>query len=190
MKCALNEQPTAEEMQAVHAYASDARHFHAIVQGWYEELSGIREFAASQGTARDHQRALAGAILKCRLVEPVVLFSGHGCGSGIRGFLTGPPERFVGLHYCYPGFISTSSEEAIALGFLKRSRGRGFQPTLLEFRLPKEYQVLEMDNWIGQGEAEFVIGPNRGFRIEESILRTEPMAGGDFLQLVLTPRQV
>src|SRR6185312_8678186 len=64
--------------------------------------------------AAAHQRAPDSAIKKSTLTDDAVVYSGHGRGAAVLGALCGDANRFVGLCYDYPGYISTTAVRCVA----------------------------------------------------------------------------
>ncbi len=191
VSCNLVQALTSDEIEAAKAYASDATFFHAIYQGRQEELAELPAFQKFRKTAKAHKEGFDRAIGKCTLKSGVTLYSGHGRGFAIRGSMCGDSSKFLGLSYRYPGYISTSSAKAIAIGsFLVKRTFRGSQPTLLELRLPETFNALDM-NMVGtQGEFEFLIGREREFVVIDASYFAVNEVEDPVLRLVLGPATV
>jgi hypothetical protein len=189
VKCTLARELTDAESEAVRAYASEAVFFHAIYQGWQDELAGLARFQQFRETAKAHRDGIDSAIGKATLDSESRLYSGHGRGFAARGCLCGDPAKFVGLRYRYRGYTSTSSSEKVAIqSFLVKRACSGSAPTLLEFRLPKAFNVLQVP--CSSGEFEFLIGREREFvviKASELPVREVP---DPVLHLVLEPAPV
>lgn len=185
--CALSEALTESEIAAARSYGAEATFFHAVAQGATEELTSNARFNTFLGTAATHGSALGSAIAKCRLTQDLTVFSGHGRGGWSRGALGGDPQRFVGLEYAYPGFISTSLQEEIALRFLGKREHPGSHPTLLELRLPAGYPALDIGLAGAAGEFELVIGRHARFDIINAAQFTVVGVSDPVVRLVLQP---
>jgi hypothetical protein len=181
----LLRQLTRDEYQAASNYGADAIFFHAHAKGRlgdYQYHAGHADFCA---TAAVKFAALDSAIKQCELEGNTNLYSAHGVGVGVRGALTGDPARFVGLQYCYRGYISTSSDLQWTQRFVV-PRAQGPSQTVLEFHLPAGFNALDM-NLVGHsGEFEFLLGRSTVFDIVNGSLLTVPGAG-PILLLTLAP---
>lgn len=187
VSCILRSALTPDEIDAVKAYASDAGFFHAICQGRQEDVA-LLAFQQFIRTAKAHQAGLDRAIGKCTLYGSATLYWGHGRGLAIRGSLCGDPDAFVGLSYRYPGYVSTSSVEEVAIqSFLAKRTFCGSLPTLLEFRLPATFNTLDMNMAGAQGEFEFLIGRKREFVIIGASYFDVDKVPDPVLRLVLEP---
>jgi hypothetical protein len=83
------------------------------------------------------------------------------------------------------GYVSTSLAEQVAIDlFLVKRVFAGSAPTLLEFRLPKGFNVLE----VSRGhEFELLIGRDREFLIVDASEFKHPGVWDPILRLVLIP---
>ncbi|ATP22064.1 ADP-ribosyltransferase (plasmid) [Sphingobium limneticum] len=173
---------TEAEHLALRSYGADSTFFHAIAQGRTEALSHNPNFGTFSSGARAKRDAIDAVFSMSRLLSAQTLWSGHGHGWGVRGALEGAPASFVGLHYRYPGYISTSTERSWCDAFLdKRSRNQS-RPTMLEFRLPAGSPAIDMHDGAAQGEFEILLPRDTLFSITDA-----QMLPGDLLQLILEP---
>jgi ADP-ribosyltransferase exoenzyme len=135
-----------------------------------------------------HQTGLDSAISKSPLSQEIILYSGHGRGAGVIGALTGDPSQFVGLVYNYPGFISTSVVEQVALDTLEKRANKGSRPILLELHLPAGFPALDMALIPGGGnEFEYLIGRNVDLLIFAGAWTRSAGVVDDILHLKLRP---
>jgi hypothetical protein len=188
VNCTLARSLTNAEIEAIKAYASDATFFHAIYQDRQEELAQLPVFQEFEKVAKAHRDGLDGAIGNSTLNSQSTLYSGHGRGLAIRGSLCGESNKFVGLHYRYRGYISTSSVNETAIkSFLVKRAYHGSAPTLLEFRLPQGFNALDMNTAGAYGEFEFLIGREGAFIVTEASQYAIGDVEDEVLHLVLEP---
>lgn len=173
---------TEPEHLALRSYGADSTFFHAIAQGRTEALSHNPDFGAFSSVARERRDAIDTVFSMSRLLTAQTLWSGHGHGWGIRGALEGAPADFVGLHYRYPGYISTSTDRSWCDAFLDKRNRNQSRPTMLEFRLPAGTSAIDMHDGAAQGEFEILLPRDTLFSITDAI-----MLPGDLLQLALEP---
>jgi hypothetical protein len=187
-RCRLIAPLNDAERAAAAAYGYDSQFFNAVIQGWGRALTHNPDFNTFLASACAHAEALDRAIEKSQLEQDAVVFSGHGIGIGVRGALTGLPERFVELEYCYSGFISTSSDRQTAIeAFVIRKAKQRSSPTLLEFRLPAAFSLFNMGGFGTGTEFEFLIGRNKRFRVVEARCLDIAEVPNAVLNLVLEP---
>jgi hypothetical protein len=154
------------EIEAAQAYRADSTFLHAHKQGWDGSVFQSPAYSEFLDVCAAHQIGLDNAISKTLLSREIVLYSGHGRGAGAVGALTGDPSRFAGLTYKYPGFISTSAVEQVAVDTLTTRAQKGSRPVLLELHLPTGFPALDMALIPGGGnEVEYLIGRNEEFTI-------------------------
>jgi hypothetical protein len=157
---------TDEERDACTNYYQDATLLHACTQGWSADFYDSPRMQKIIQSAAELTERLNSAIQKFELTEDGIVYSGHGQGFPIVGSLQGDARRFIGLNYCYPGYISTSSDRGKAENFLRTRAGPVGTPTLLELRLKRGQRVLYMDAATGQvGEAEYLLGRRLKFEV-------------------------
>jgi ADP-ribosyltransferase exoenzyme len=133
---------SGDERSALEEYSASAAFLHACAQGWERELEGYRDLQVfATGRARFLALNLDSAIQKHELAENATVYSGHGRRFSVVGSLAGDPNRFVGLNYKYPGYISTSSVRRVAEDWLRARTTHG-TPVLLELRLPRGQPIL------------------------------------------------
>jgi hypothetical protein len=175
---------TPEECEACGAYYADATFWHAMAQGWsVNDLRLSPELFPKIGILSKH---LDKAVQKFQLFAAGVVFSGHGRGISVVGSLGGPPDKFVGLKYCYPGYTSASSDRGTAENFLRTRAAGARTPILLEFRLKNGQAILPMDNATGQcGEGEYLLPRHLEFEISAAALVRIEGVTRDVLHLVL-----
>ena len=159
---------TEEEREAASSHGSNAILFHACLQGRSDEVSNQSGFDEFRSRVKNQVTALDAAIETCSLTEAATLYSGHGRGLFVRGALSGDAKKFVGLTYQYRGYISTSSSRDFAVSFLAKRAESNSLPTLMEFRLPTNFPVLDMNCAGHHGEFEFLLGRNRLFKIVDA----------------------
>jgi len=176
---------TDPERAACIRYKADAILLHACAQGWIGEFGESERLGAFFAESAELVRQLDRAIQKFQLSADTTVYSGHGWGASVVGSLVGEPRQFIGLRYSYPGYISTSTERAVAETFL---RARSENPVLLECALPTGQRLLPMDAITGNvGEAEYLLGRSMEFEIKDAdMIRVQGVAR-DVLHLVLVP---
>lgn len=179
---------TCLEAEAARAYGAEATFFHASAQGWAEHLAHLPAYSEFVKTAQAHSQSLDCAISRSLLKTPHIFYSGHGRGLVARGSLYGDSESFIGLKYCYNGYISTTTSKEVALySFLNKTEGADSRPTLLKFDLPSGYPILDMNIAGIQGEFEFLIGRGQRFEITGASYFSNAAAHDAILCLHLTP---
>jgi hypothetical protein len=153
------EELTDAERTACTKYYKDATMLHACTQGWSSDFNDSERMRKMIGDAAELVKHLDGAIQKFEFAGDSTLFSGHGRGFSVVGSMQGDPKRFIGMEYCYPGYISTSSDRGKAENFLRTRAGPVGTPVLLELLLERGQRCLPMDVVTGQvGEAEYLLG--------------------------------
>ncbi|MGH1572774.1 hypothetical protein ACRAWG_21525 [Methylobacterium sp. P31] len=182
VKTRLDRELSPFEREALSHYGADSTFLHAVAQGRATEFSGNQKFEEFLKLCRQRVESIDAAIASSALAEPATLYSGHGTGFAVRGSLSGNPSSFVGLTYRYPGYISTSSELSFCRDFLYKRRSAMSQPTLMEFKLPLDFNVIDMAHGGHFDEFEYLLGRNNIFRITGA-----SVIDGDVLILVLEP---
>jgi ADP-ribosyltransferase exoenzyme len=177
---------TKAECDACSTYYQDAALLHACAQGWSANFYDSPRMQEIIRSAADLTARLDSAIQKFELTENGIAYSGHGQGFSIVGSLRGNPQQFIGLKYCYPGYISTSSDRGKAENSVRTRAGPVGTPVLLELRLKHGQRVLHMDAATGQiGEAEYLLGRNLEFElIDAEFIKIDGVKSG-VLHLVL-----
>jgi len=163
--CNLLQRLTQAEEEALRAYGADSTFHHATVQGWREQINRQPGFEEYYRNAGKHTRALDAAIAKSELISDAVVYSAHARGFSVRGAMIGKAEKFCGLQYSYPGFISTSDSLEWAKSFLSTRQHEESRPTLLEFRLPSGFKALDVRVVNQIGESEYLLGRKLIFNI-------------------------
>src|SRR5579862_1142768 len=141
----LSSSLTDEERAAGGTYGANSDFFHACWQGRQDDVCHHQAYDAFAKIYKATTRNLDSAIGKSVLQVGTELYSGHGRWYSIFGSLTGSPDRFVGLMYRYPGFISTSQSRLIAVDkFLRVRAASGSRPALLRFQMTAGQCALDM----------------------------------------------
>jgi hypothetical protein len=174
---------TADEKFALSRYGADSTFLHVVAQGREQDLHRDPLWQEFWPKCRAIMQALDGAIAASELVEEGVLYSAFGNGLAVRGSLLGSPEAFIGLTYCYAGYISTSSQASFRDRFLEPRRTSKSRPTILEFRLPAGFAAIDMHHGGHAGEFEFLLGRDTPFEIMQASIVDD-----DVLSLVLAPQ--
>jgi hypothetical protein len=156
---------TADEKKALSQYGADSTFLHAVAQGRERDLHRDPEWEKFWPKCGRIMRALDSAIAASELAERAVLYSAHGNGLAVRGSLVGDPRTFVGLTYCYPGYISTSSEATFRDRFLEPRRTVKSRPSILNFQLPAGFAAIDMHHGGHAGEFEFLLARDTPFQI-------------------------
>ncbi|SRR5258708_2024936 len=169
--CTPLAQLTADEREACRSYQVDSTFLHAVAQGWLGAFDDREKVSKFRQRCLEIAKNLDSAIEKYELCEDAVVYSGHGTGMAVIGALSGEPAKFVGLTYCYNGYISTSAERWKAENSL-RNKASGFRmPVLLEVRLPRHQRILPLDEATGQGhEFELLLGRSVQFAIFDAAI--------------------
>lgn len=165
-----NEALLEAEQQACQRYESEATMLHAACQGRSADFQYHPGYADFEQRCAADFKNITSAIGKFEVTSEGSLFSGHGCGIVVLGSLHAEAAQFIGFEYCYPGFISTSSERRIAEeDFIEKRAGRGTRPMLLEFKLPVGMAVLDFTQVTNSvGEFEYLIARRQRFIIVDA----------------------
>lgn len=177
------------EREACQRYESEATMLHAACQGRSSDFQYHPDFPAFQMRCAADVAAIDSAIRKFEVAEAGSVFSGHGVGIGVVGSLRADLGRFVGLEYCYPGYISTSSERVVAEeDFIEKRARSGTSPVLLEFRLHAGMSALDFGQvTTSVGEFEYLIGRKQRFSIIDATHYPQRGVIDPVLHLVLEP---
>jgi ADP-ribosyltransferase exoenzyme len=163
------EELSKAERAACTEYYEDATLLHACTQGWSDAFNDSPRMQRIIGSAAELVRRLDSAIQKFELTADAAVYSGHGQGFSVVGSLRGDPDRLIGLHYCYPGYVSTSLDRGKAENFLRTRAGSVGTPVLLELQLDRGQHILPMDAATRQvGEAEYLLGRCLEFEVTDA----------------------
>jgi hypothetical protein len=167
LEISLKEALLPDEQEACQRYEVEATMLHACCQGRSSDFRFHPGFAAFQMRCAAEIDAIDRAIRKFEVTGEGSVFSGHGVGIGVVGSLRADPAKLVGFDYCYPGFISTSRERAVAEEkFIESRAGSGTCPVLLEFALRKGMSALDFSEVTNSvGEFEYLLGRKQRFVI-------------------------
>ncbi len=151
---------STDELDAAHNYYAESKFLNASAQGWsgeFPDSKKLGEFLTKCASLVGH---LDSAIRKHVVEVGGPIYSGHGTSIGCIGSLRGSPEKFVGLRYRYPGYISSSEDVEVANNFVRTgaSVSRSDCPVRLSIELIKGQNVLPLSSTTGQGaEMEFLL---------------------------------
>ena len=180
------EELTDCERAAFVEYGSDATMLHACAQSWSSEFNDLARMVMLLGKAPHLTNHLDSAIQKFELSSDATVFSGHGKGFSVIGWLFGDPKNFVGFKYRYPGYISTSADRGTAENYLRTRADRVSAPVLLQIRLTRGQRIFPMAA-VGQTHhAEYVLERSIEFEIKNADLVPIDGVNGDVLLLVLS----
>jgi len=173
---------TDGEVTALSHYGADSTYLHAVAQQRERDFANDAGWNAFWPECGRIVGALDTAIGASVLDADSILYSAHGNGFGVRGSIRGSPAAYVGLEYCYPGYISTSAEPVFRDSFLGKRRNALSQPAILEFRLPAGFHAIDLRHGSHGGEFEFLLGRQLRLQIIDASLYD-----GDVLWLRLEP---
>ena len=165
-----NEALLEAEQQACQRYESEATMLHAACLGRSSDFRYHPGYADFEQRCAADVKNITSAIGRFEVTSEGSVFSGHGCGIFVLGSLNAEAGEFIGFEYCYPGFISTSSERRIAEeDFIEKRARRGTRPMLLEFKLPVGMAVLDFGQVTNSvGEFEYLIARGQRFTIVDA----------------------
>lgn len=186
----LKESLDEAECEACQRYEAEATMLHAVCQGRSEDFRYHPGYDAFWLRCAADIAAIDRAIGKFEVVSAGSVFSGHGVGIGVVGSLRADPAQLLKLEYCYPGYISTSSERSVAEDkFIRARAGSGTFPVLLEVRLSVGMAALNFAQVTPSvGEFEYLIGRKQRFSIVHAESYTLRDVIDPVLHLVLEAR--
>jgi hypothetical protein len=178
---------TDDERAAATRYQVDSAYFHAVSQGWSEDLKGSK-FTDFKNECWQFVPHLNSAIEKFEIKTGGTVYSGHGYGMSVVGSLIAPPDRYKGFEFRYPGYTSTSIQRCAAENFVRTGVSGGVQqPVLLEINLRPGQHALPLDFATGQGgEGEYLLPMNSRFTITDAEMVRVDGVSSEVLLLHLT----
>jgi hypothetical protein len=170
------------EVDALSNYGADSTFFHAVAQRREGVFAYHRQYNGETRRIADQIKALDRAIAASTLDTDSVLYSAQPVGFSVRGSLLGDASKFIGLIYQYPGFTSTTTNEAFRDEFLSKRRDPQSRPAILTFQLPAGWNAIDLKVGGHFGEFEFLLARNVPYEVVDA-----SFVDGDVLNLALKP---
>jgi ADP-ribosyltransferase exoenzyme len=182
---------STDEMDAALNYYAESKMLNACAQGWGGEFPDSQKLVGFLAKCSTLVRHLDGAIEKHVVEVGGLIHSGHGSSIGCIGSLRGAPNKFIGLRYRYPGYISASEEVSVANNFVRTSSSNSDCPVRLEIELTKGQNILPLSTTTKQGaEMEFLLPRQSQFEITLAQMVKLDGVAKDVLSLTLRPVSV
>jgi hypothetical protein len=180
----LRRELSKEEVEALTDYGADSTFLHAFAQRRESYLEYHPQYIKEFDTIEEQIKALDRAIDASTLDADAVLYSAQPVGFSVRGSFLGDATKFIGLTYQYPGFTSTTANEAFRDEFLSKRRDTQSRPATLTFQLPAGWNAIDLREGGQTGESEFLLARNVAYEVLNASI-----IDGDILSLVLKPKR-